>query len=37
LHSRPGDSIGKKRQLLEAARAAGGAEWADDLDGSWSQ
>jgi phage terminase small subunit len=38
LHSRPADSsVGKKQELLEAARQAGGAEWADDLDGSWSQ
>jgi hypothetical protein len=37
LHARPADSNGKKQELLEAARRAGGAEWADDLDGSWSQ
>ena len=34
IHRRPADSIGKKQELLEAAREAGGAdsEWADDLD-----
>ena len=34
LHARPGaDGVGKKQELLEAAREAGGAdsEWADDL------
>ena len=38
LHARPADSsVDKKRQLLEAAREAGGDEWADDLDGDWRQ
>ena len=38
IHRRPGDDgVGKKQELLEAAREAGGKEWADDLDGSWSQ
>ena len=38
IHRRPADDgVGKKQELLEAARQAGGAEWADDLDGSWSQ
>ena len=38
IHRRPADSsVDKKRQLAEAAREAGGAEWADDLDGDWRQ
>jgi len=38
LHSRPADSSGgKKDELAAAAREAGGAEWADDLDGDWRQ
>ena len=38
LHRRPGDdSIGKKQELLEAAREAGGDEWAGDLSGCWEQ
>jgi hypothetical protein len=35
LHRRPADElVGKKQELLQAAREAGGAdtEWADDLD-----
>jgi hypothetical protein len=37
LHARPADSGGKKRELAEAAREAGGEEWADDLDPSRPQ
>lgn len=37
IHARPADSIGKKHLLAEAAREAGGDEWADDLDGDWRQ
>jgi phage terminase small subunit len=37
IHARPADSIGKKNLLAEAAREAGGDEWADDLDGDWRQ
>ena len=34
IHARPADSsVGKKQELAAAAREAGGAEWADDLDG----
>jgi hypothetical protein len=32
LHRRPADSGSKKQELLEAAREAGGDEWANDLD-----
>lgn len=32
LHRRPADSAGKKDLLAEAAREAGGEEWAGDLD-----
>ena len=38
IHRRPADDgVGKKQELAEAAREAGGAEWADDLDGDWRQ
>ena len=36
IHARPADSGGKKHELAQAAREAGGGEWADDLDG-WPQ
>jgi phage terminase small subunit len=33
IHRRPGDDgVGKKQELAEAAREAGGEEWAGDLD-----